>query len=55
MTMTESRVQRYRHEADKCRRLAAEESCPDAREYYEALYRDYIKLVDAELRRARAG
>lgn len=52
--MTDSKIQKYRDEADKCLRLAADESCPDAREYYEALRRDYIKLIDAELGRVRA-
>ena len=35
----------YQAEAEKCRRMAAQESCPDAREYYEALQRDYMKLA----------
>jgi hypothetical protein len=48
--MTDSKAQRYRDEADRCRQLAASESCPDAREYYEALSRDYVKLAEAEAR-----
>lgn len=39
----------YKAEAEKCRLLAAQESCPDAREYYEALQRDYIKLASKAL------
>lgn len=43
------RLKSYRAEAEKCRLMAAQESCPDAREYYEALQRDYIKLAAREL------
>jgi nitrate reductase beta subunit len=40
-----SKSQIYQVEAEKCRHMAAQESCPDAREYYEALQRDYLKLA----------
>jgi hypothetical protein len=46
--MTTEKLQFYTTEAEKCRRLAADESCADAREYYEALGRDYAKLAALE-------
>jgi len=48
--MTSDKSKRYEREAEKCRSMAAQETCPDAREYYEALQRDYIKLASKELR-----
>jgi hypothetical protein len=44
----------YRAEAERCRRLAANEASEDAREYYEALERDYLKLA-AAMQRANAS
>jgi hypothetical protein len=44
-----SKLKSYEAEAEKCRLLAAHESCPYAREYYEALQRDYIKLASKAL------
>ena len=44
----------YQAEAEKCRRMAAQESCPDAREYYEALQRDYMKLAAKALHEGEA-
>jgi hypothetical protein len=52
--MTTSKIEQYRSEADRYRQLAAVQTCLEAREYYEALCRDYVKLADAELRRGRA-
>jgi hypothetical protein len=49
--MTEDKSQFYRNEAEKFRRMAVSATCPDAREYYEALERDFIKLAAAELRK----
>jgi hypothetical protein len=43
--MSDGKSSQYEAEAEKCRRLAADEACADAREYYEALRRDYIKLA----------
>jgi hypothetical protein len=48
--MTSDKSKLYHQEAEKCRSMAAQESCPDAREYYEALQRDYVKLASKELR-----
>jgi hypothetical protein len=47
MTTDKSRL--YREEAEKYRNKAVQESCPDAREYYEALHRDFVKLASKEL------
>ena len=47
--MTSAKSKLYRQEAEKCRNMAEQESCPDAREYYEALQRDYLKLASKEL------
>jgi hypothetical protein len=49
--MTDDKSQLYRSEAEKFRRMAVSATCPDAREYYEALERDFIKLEAAELRK----
>ncbi len=49
-----SRSESYQAEAEKCRLMAAQESCPDAREYYEALQRDYIKLASRALDEQKA-
>jgi hypothetical protein len=49
--MTDDKSQFYQSEAEKFRRMAASATCPDAREYYEALERDFIKLAAAELRK----
>jgi hypothetical protein len=49
--MTDDKLQLYKAEADRCRQLAADESCADAREYYEALERDYIKLGALEMQK----
>jgi hypothetical protein len=49
--MTDNKSQFYRAEAEKFRRMAVSATCPDAREYYEALERDFIKLAAAELRK----
>lgn len=49
--MTSGKLQFYTTEAEKCRRLAADESCADAREYYEALGRDYVKLAALEIQK----
>lgn len=40
-----SQLELYEAEAEKFRLMAVQEDCPDAREYYEALQRDYIKLA----------
>ncbi|CAN5225281.1 hypothetical protein BH11PSE4_BH11PSE4_19810 [soil metagenome] len=50
--MMTNKSQAYQAEAEKYRRMAAQESCPDAREYYEALQRDYIKLAARALDRS---
>ncbi|UZE51692.1 hypothetical protein [Rhodopseudomonas sp. P2A-2r] len=47
--MTTDKSELYREEAEKYRTMAEQESCPDAREYYEALQRDYVKLASREL------
>ncbi|MDB5501943.1 MAG: hypothetical protein JWR89_1845 [Tardiphaga sp.] len=43
--MQDDPAKHYQAEAEKCQRLATDATCPDAREYYEALRRDYIKLA----------
>ena len=43
--MTTDKVEFYNAEAKRCAHLAARENCPDAREYYEALHRDFVKLA----------
>ena len=55
--MPDNNIKSYQAEAEKYRLLAERESCPDAREYYEALQRDYIKLAAKALgeRAAVAG
>jgi hypothetical protein len=47
--MTTDKSKLYREEAEKCRAMAAQANCPDAREYYEGLQRDYVKLASREL------
>lgn len=49
--MDHDKSQFYRSEAEKIGRMAVSATCPDAREYYEALQRDFIKLAAAELRK----
>jgi hypothetical protein len=46
--MDHDKTRFYQDEAAKCRRMAADENCGDAREYYEALERDFIKLAALE-------
>jgi hypothetical protein len=43
--MTANKSQFYHSEAEKFRRMAVSATCPDAREYYQALERDFIKLA----------
>lgn len=43
--MTDVKATQYLSEAKRCQRLAREEACDEAREYYEALARDYAKLA----------
>jgi hypothetical protein len=48
IAMTDNKSLLYHNEAEKFRRKAVVETCPDAREYYEAMQRDFIKLAVAE-------